>query len=328
MCKAKHMLLTGSLFASFFLPTIWVDQVQSQEKFPIRPLEIIVSTGAGGGADTTLRIVLNAIEPFLGQKAVVINKPGAVATLGHGLVARAKPDGYTLGLLTDGPLTQIRHVMKLDYTLNDFSYITNLVQYAGLWCVRSEFPAKNAEEFFEYARKQPGKLTYGMDGVGGIHQFAGERIFHAMKVKLRPIPYDNAGEVLKALLGGHIDVAGTVSNVALPHIKAGTIRCLFVTSRERMEGIPGAVGVSDLGHPEAETLNFRGIGGPKGISADRLAILEKAFRQAAQTDKVKDAIEKMGDRVVASSGKQFEDMVRSQDAVNATIAKEIGLAPK
>ena len=327
--ESKRFRYLGFLICVFLLSAVGLEVMAgAEEKFPTRPLEIIMPTGPGGGADTTLRIVVDAIEPFLGQKAVVINKPGASGIIGTNVIIGAKPDGYTLGCLWNGPLTTVRHVMKVSYKIDDFSYITQIVKGSGLWCVRSEFPAKNAEEFFEYAKKNPGKLTYGVDGIGGFHHLSGERIFHAMKVKLRPIPYADAGDNLKALLGGHVDVVGIVSNIALPHIKAGTIRGIFVTSRERIKEVPEAVGVSELGHPEAETLLLRGIVGPKGIPADRLAILEMAFRQAALTDKVKERLEKMGDTVVASTGKQFEELVRSEAAAMAIIAKEIGLAPK
>ena len=303
--------------------------VNAQEKFPSRPVDLIVPAPPGGGTDVISRLLADVIESSAGQKVIVLNKPGASATIGLAAVAQAKPDGYTLGNAWEGPLTAAPQVLKVSYTLDDFSYLSWISKYGLLFCVRSEFPARTAQEFFEYARKQPGKLTYSSDGVGGGVHFAAERVFQAMKVKLRIVPYGGAGDSIKALLGGHVDVYGGTITPAIPHIKAGVIRALFVTTKERAEALPEVPGVSDLGCPEAESVCFRGVIGPKGIPADRLAILEKMLQHATQTPKVREYLLKtLGETVVASTGKQFEEMVRKEFASKETTAKTIGLSPK
>ena len=258
----------------------------------------------------------------------MINKPGGSGTIGTNEIAKARPDGYNLGCIWNAPLTMVPHVLKVTYTLDDFIYITQVARGALIFCVRSEFPAKTAEEFFEYVRKNPGKLTYANDGVGNLLQFSGERLFHALKVKLRPVPYAGAGESIKALLGGHVDVYGGSVPPALPHIKAGTVRAVFVTTRERISELPDVPCASDLGHPEDATFIWRGIIGPKRLPADRVAILEKAFREGAQTQKMKNYLKELGETVVASTGKPFEELVRSEFAAMTLVAKEIGLSPK
>jgi len=197
-----------------------------------------------------------------------------------------------------------------------------------IFCVLTEFPAKTAQGFFDHARKNPGKLTYAGDGVGNIVHFSGERVFHAMNVKLRLVPYGGAGESIKALLGGHVDVYGGTVPPALPHIKAGTVRPLFITIKDRIEALPEVVGISDLGHPGVETFIWRGILGPKGIPSDRVAIIDKAVQQATQTQKVKDHLNKLGEMVWVASGKQFEEQVRTETTAMAAVAKQLGLAPK
>jgi tripartite-type tricarboxylate transporter receptor subunit TctC len=301
----------------------------AQEKFPTRPVELIVPAPPGGGTDVVARLLADVMEPSLGQKLIVINKPGGSGTIGLNAIMQAKNDGYTLGFVWEGPLTTVPQVLKVNYTLDDFSYLTWISKYGLIFCTGSEFPAKTAKEFFEYARKNPGKLTYAGDGVGGGVHFAGERIFQSLKVKLRLVPYGGAGESIKALLGGHVDVFGGPTTPAMPHIQAGTVRAVFVTTKERFEALPAVPGVSDIGCPEAETINFRGIIGSKQIPSDRLAILEKAFRQATQTDKVKEYLVKtLGETPVASTGKQFEELVRREFAARAVAAKDIGLVPK
>ncbi len=303
--------------------------VGAEKEFPIRPVELIVPTPPGGGVDILSRFLADAVEPLFGQRLVVINKPGGSGTLGINMIIKAKPDGYTLGCLWPAPLTMVPYLMKISYTVEDLSYITLLTRGLSMFCVRSEFPAKNAGEFFEYARRNPGKLAYASDGIGGAFHFIGERVFQAMGVKLRPVPYSGAGESLKALLGGHVEVAGLSFSTAAPHMKAGTVRAIFLTRKERVKELPEVASISDLGHPEIEAGGvWRGIVGPKGIPADRFAILEKAFRQAVQTDKMRGNVEKLGETVEASSGKEFENIVRLEAAENAIIAKQIGLTPK
>lgn len=298
------------------------------EKFPAHPIELVVPAAPGGGTDIMARILVDAITPFLDQKMVVINKPGGSGTIGLNVIAQAKPDGYTLGCVYNSPMTMVPHVLKVNFSVDQFSYAAMIAKGPMLFCVRSEFPAKTAKEFFEYAAKNPGKLTFAGDGVGNIAHFSGERVFHAKKVKLRLVPYGGAGESIKALLGGHVDVYGGTIPPAAPHIKAGTVRPLFVTTREGVDLLPGVPGVAALGPNIPDTVIWRGVIGPKGIPADRLAILEKALQQAAQTQKVKDSLRNLGETVSFGSGKQFEEAVRTEAAAMATAAKEIGLSPK
>jgi tripartite-type tricarboxylate transporter receptor subunit TctC len=298
-------------------------------EFPTKPIEVIVPAPPGGGTDIAARLVAEAIEPILKQKLVVINTPGGSGSLGLMQVVGAKPDGYTLGLIWQAPLTMVPTVIKVTYTLDDFSYITMLSKGANLFAARSEFPAKTAAEFFEYAGKNTGKLTYAGEGIGNTAHFAGEKVFQAKKVKLRLVPYGGSGESMKALLGGHVDIYGGSVLAAMPHIKAGKVKGIFVTTAERVSSLPDVPGILNLGlTADAETLVWRGILGPKGIPADRLAVLERAFQQAAQSTKVKEFLAQQGEELIVISSKEFEKRARSETAANGLVAKQIGLSPK
>jgi tripartite-type tricarboxylate transporter receptor subunit TctC len=326
--KSFNYLSALVLVFSLFCMMGWGRAIAAEEKFPNRPLELIVPTAPGGGTDVAARFLADIAGPILGQKVIVINKPGASATIGLTAIAQAKPDGYTLGSVWNGPLTMVPQVLKVSYTVADFSYLTLTSKIGVVFCVRAEFPASTAAEFFAYARKNPAKLTYSNDGVGNATHFAAERLFQAMKVKLRPVPYGGGGEAIKALLGGHVDVYGGTVISALPHIQAGTIRALFVTTRGGADSLPGVPGVSDLGYPEAETASWRGIIGPKGIPPSRFTMLQAAFREAAQSQKVKEHMKGLGEAVVTSTEKEFEELARTEFATMAVTAKELGLVPK
>jgi tripartite-type tricarboxylate transporter receptor subunit TctC len=303
----------------------WTDGF-GQEKFPAHPIQLIVATPPGGGNDITSRMIADEVAPLLGQKVVIVNKPGASQTLGAHETAKAKPDGYTILTLSNAPLTLAHFVLKIPYTLDDFSYVTLLNKGVMAIAVLSESPFKTAEELFEFGRKNPQKLTYGGDGIGNNAQFAAEKVFQGKGAKFRFVPYNGTGDVLKAALGGHVDIYSGSLMPLIPHIKAGKVRPLFVSSKERNKLLPDVPGTDDLGLPNASMYLWRGVFGPKGISADRLAILQKTLQQATQSEKAKAFYAEQGDEPGTISGKEMEAMIRAEAAANAVVAKQIGLS--
>jgi len=303
----------------------------ADEKFPSRPINLIVPAAPGGGTDIIGRIFADALESYLGQKVVILNKGGAAGTIGLNEAAKARPDGYTLVISPVSPLTMVPHVLQVPYTLKDFTYVTQITQAPLIYAVRSDFPAKTAKEFFEYLRPIPGKLTIGADGYGSIMHFAGTRVFHAMGVKLRAVHFGGTGEIIKAFLGGHVDVCSGTVQALLPHVESGKVRALFSSIRDKVEIMPGMASVTELGVPEVETLSWRGIFGPKGIPADRVAVLETAFRKAAEDDRIKgnsSLSPQTGERLVHLAGKPFEDKVQAEYEAIGKVIKQLDLGPK
>jgi len=321
LSRAGRVML-GVLAA--FLPLV----VHGAELFPTKPIEIIVPTPPGGGTDIATRLLADVTEPILGQKLVVVNKPGGGGTVGVSAITQAKPDGYTLGGIWNAPMTMTPHSLQVQYTLDDYVPIVQITAAPIVFCTKPDFPANNGKEFIEALRKNPGKLTYGNDGVGGTVQLSGERIFRTQGVQLRPVPFGGAGETLKAFLGGHVDIYGGSIPPILPHVKAGKAKCLLLTSRERSDALPQAASLSDLGASQAATVLWRGIIGPKGLPAERVAILEKAFRQGTQAPKFQEFAAKQGELAVGSSAAAFTELIRSEYQAFAQIVKDLGLGRK
>lgn len=303
----------------------WTEGFGQDEKFPTRTMQMNVATPPGGGNDLTARLIADVVSPILGQKMIIVNKPGASQTLGTSETAKAKPDGYTLVTLSNAPLTLAHLVLKTSYTLDDFSYISLLNKGVMVIAVLKESPIKSAEELFEFAKKNPRKLTYACDGIGNNSQFAAEKVFQAKGAKFRAVPYNGTGDVLKAALGGHVDIYTGSLMPLIPHIKNGKIRPLFVSSNHRVKLLPDVPGTDDLGLPNAAMYLWRGVFGPKGIPADRVAILEKALQQATQSAKAKSFYAEQGDEPGTLTGKELEKMIRAEAAENAIVAKQIGL---
>lgn len=302
--------------------------VRGAEPFPSRAIEVIVPTPPGGGTDIATRILAEVTEPILGQKLVVVNKPGGGGTIGVSALTRARPDGYTLAGVWNAPLTMTPHTLQAPYTVDDYRPITQITAAPLVFCTKPDFPAATGKEFIEVLRKNPEKFTYGDDGVGGTVQLAGERIFRAEGVRLRAVPFGGAGETLLAFLGGHVDIYGGSIPPILPHVKSGKAKCLLLTSRERSTALPQAVSLEDLGVPQAATVLWRGIIAPKGLPPDRLAVLEKAFRQGTQSQKFREFATKQGEEAVGSSAAAFEELIRSEYQAFGPIVKDLGLEKK
>lgn len=300
----------------------------AQEKFPTRPIEIIVPTPPGGGTDITARLLAELAEPMLGQKVVVVNKAGAGGTLGMSAVVQAKPDGYTLGGLWNAPLTMTPHSQAVPYSLQDYVAISLVDTAPMVMCTQPDFPANSGKEFIEVIRNNPNKYTYGNDGVGGTIQLSFERIFTKLGIKARPVPFGGAGETLKNFLGGHVSIyAGSIPPI-VSHVKAGAAKCLLLTSKEKSAAVPQAASLSELGIPETATYLWHGIVGPKGIPRDRIAILEKAFAQAAKSDKFRQMMEAKGVTVDGSGAAEFRKLIDTEFKAMGEVVTSLGMAKK
>lgn len=298
----------------------------AQEKFPARAIELVVPTPPGGGVDISGRIIAEMLEPILGVKLLVTNKPGANGTIGLAYVAAAKPEGYTLGMAYGAPLTISPHTMKLAYGPEDFVPITQLTGGTALiFCVKPEFPANSGKEFVEHIKRNPDRYSYGNDGVGAMVQLAGERLFKPLNLRLRPIPLSGAGETLKYFLGGHVDIYGGSIPPIAAFVKDGKAKCLLSTSAARNPMMPNAETATDLGMADRATELWRGVVAPKGLPMDRLRLLEAAFRKAAQVDKFKSYVLGSSERVVASSSEEFRALIMAEHRDFAKVVEALGL---
>lgn len=298
---------------------------QAQEKFPSRPIEIIVPTPPGGGTDTVFRQLAEIIEPILGQKVVVVNRPGGGGLIGMAAVTQAKPDGYVLGGLWNAPLTMTPHLQAAPYTPQDYQPVSMADSAPVVFCTKANFPANGGKEFLEHLAQNPGKYTYGNDGVGGTIQLAAERIFIKKGIKTRPVPFGGAGETLKNYLGGHVDIYGGSITTILPYVKDGSSKCLLLTGPDRNPSLPQAASLTDLDMLDAVTVLWHGVVAPKGLPADRLAILEKAFQQAARSERFRKYMESRGIKVEGSTGLEFRKLIDSEYKGMGEVMKALGL---
>ncbi|HYG45778.1 MAG TPA: tripartite tricarboxylate transporter substrate binding protein [Bordetella sp.] len=299
--------------------------VQAQDKYPTRAITIIVPTSPGGSTDTVIRQLAEITSGILKQPFVILNRPGAGGMIGTSAIVRAEPDGYTLGGIWNAPLTMTPHTLKAQYSPDDYVAVSLSDSAPIVLCTKANFPANTGIEFVEYAKENPDKLTYGTDGVGATIQLASERIFTKLGIKLRSVPFAGAGQTLQSFLSNQIDVYGGSIAPIMPYVKDKTVKCLILSSVNRVEALPHASSLTDLGIPEVQTLLWHGIIAPKGVSADRLKILEDAFRKAAQTREFRTFLASQSINVEGTSAKDMRKTMDDEYAAMEHVAKALGL---
>lgn len=300
---------------------------QAQQAYPTRPITLIIPAPPGGGTDSLGRTLAELVEPILGQKVVVENKPGAGGTLGVTLLTQASPDGYTLVGAYNGPLTALPHTLAVSYSLDSYIPIIEFAASGYVFCVRSDFQAKDAKEMIAHLKANPGKLTYAVDGIGNTVHLGAEIIFGKFGVKARPVPFNGSSEQVRAVLGGHVDIFTGSSGSVLPHIKSGALKCPFVTTTKGNPAVPSAVGLGDLGIADYQAALWWGLIAPKGTPDNRVKILENAFRKGMDSPKFKSATTALGATSDGLGPQEFANHIRTEYELHGRIVKQLGLQP-
>lgn len=276
------------------------------EKFPTRPVSLTVNFGGGGGTDTSARILSKAAEKYLGVPISVSNKPGGLGTTGVVDLMSKRPDGYSIGVATYAPLAIIPHQMQLPYTPESFDYILAYAQYQYGIFVNSKSPIKTLDELVAEAKKK-GSLTYAASGYP--QPFAMQRISELKGIKFEHMPVKSGAELNVQLLGGHVDVACAIMGDVLPLYKSGEVRILGTLTDARMEATPDVPTCKEQGY-DVTLYSYMAIAAPKGVPADKLAILRKAFSEAHKDAEFQEVMKRLNIPAVYMDGQEFEKRVK------------------
>lgn len=264
--------------------------------FPSKPVTLVVPFAPGGPTDAMARTLANAIKPVLGQTMLVDNKPGAGGNIGADLVARAEADGHTLLFGTSGPLAiNVSLYNKIGYDpLKSFAPILRLGHLPNVLVVHPSVPAQNVKELIAYAKAQPGKLSYASSGNGASSHLAGVLFNLRTGSEIQHIPYKGTGPALNDLLGGQVSMSFTDVLTALPHIKAGKLRILGVTSANRSRSLPDVPTLMEQGVPDFDVSVFFGVVAPAGTPKDVVQRLNSALSQVLQQPEVRQGLTAQG----------------------------------
>ena len=276
------------LVTSLVAAVVCASAALAQEAYPAKPITLIVPFPPGGVADIVGRPFADALSRELKQPVVIENKPGAGGGIGMGMVAKAKPDGYTLLLA----LSSISILPEADkvlgraplYQLDQFTPLARLTADPTVLAVRADSPWKSLQEFIDDARKRPGAITYGSSGNYGTMHVPMEMFAHSAGLKMLHVPFTGGGPAVIALLGGQVDALSTGPSTVLQHVKAGKIRVLAQWGDRRLASLPDVKTLSESGY-DAVFFQWSALFAPAGTPEPVVARLREAARVAAADPK-------------------------------------------
>ncbi|MFM9976175.1 MAG: Bug family tripartite tricarboxylate transporter substrate binding protein [Beijerinckiaceae bacterium] len=298
------------------------------QSYPARPITLLVPAPPGGGTDVFARALGEIVEGALKQKVVIENRGGGGGTLGVTQLVNARPDGYTLAFIWNSPITTSPHSLPVSYTPASYRAVMSIGYSSYVLCAQPDFAASNAKEMIAKLKEPGTRFTYGNDGVGGTMQLAAERIFNASGVKVRAVPFSGAGETAKNFLGGHVDLYGGSLPPILAHAKAGKAKCLLLTSAAKNAALPDADGLEAIGLADKQTVLWWGLIAPASTPEDIVNTVQKAFMDAAATDKFKEVMERQGATLEIKDGATTGALIKTELEALGEVARAAGIEKK
>jgi tripartite-type tricarboxylate transporter receptor subunit TctC len=301
----------------------------AQEKYPQRPIRLLVGFSAGGPTDIVARKYADRMGRILGQQLVVDNKPGASAVIASVDLVKSKPDGYTLMMITSsshGIAPNSMVVPRYD-AAKDFTYVTVVGVVPMVMAVHPDLPAKTLPEAVALFKANPGKYSYGSSGVGGIAHLAAELfLMQAGGLKVEHIPYKGAGPGIQDTVGGHVQMFFDTFSTTLPHHRAGTLRILASFGEQRSKAAPEIPTAVESGVAGAVAYTFNAIVAPAGTPRNVVDTIAEATKQAMADEAFRADLESVGvEPTPDSSPEKATAFVAAEIAKWAPVVKATGV---
>ena len=300
---------------SFNLAVCWLALAGavSAQTYPNKSLRLVVPFPPGAGTDMLARTIAAKLSDSMGQPVVVDNKPGAGATIGTDLVAKAAPDGYTLLLSTTSHAINPSVYTKLPYdTLKDFVTVTQVATVPTVLVVHPSVAANNIKELVAYAKANPGKLNMGSASSGTVFHLAGEYLKSQAGIDMVHVPFKGGGPAMTALLGGQVNVLFETTLTVQPQVKAGKLRALAVGSAKRASSMPDVPTVAELGFPGFSAENWYGVYAPAGTPRDVVMKLNAEIIKALNLPDVKERFASQGAELIGNTPEQHAAFLKTE----------------
>jgi tripartite-type tricarboxylate transporter receptor subunit TctC len=309
----------------FFIVLLFSVGCVHAQTYPSHPVKIIVAFPPGGGNDFIARFVAARLSSSTGQQFIVENRPGAGGTLGTEQGLKAAPDGYTL-LLVSNSYTANASLYKLRFDpLTDMTPIIQVSQGPYIVVVHPSLPVQTFGELLALAKREPDRLNFASSGTGSVNHLATALLANMAGFKLNHVPYKGTGPALSDTIGGQTNVLLGSPSTTLPHVRAGRLRALAVTSARRIQAEPDLPTVAEAGVPGYETTLWHGLIGPKGLPA---AVVEKIHAEVARVLSLREATELLQTDGVSPAGgspEQFRDIIRAEIEVWRKVVTDAGV---
>jgi tripartite-type tricarboxylate transporter receptor subunit TctC len=302
-------------------------QVAAQDRYPTRPIRLIVAFAAGGTTDFVARLVADKAKGTLGQSIVVENKPGANGAIGADFVSKAEPDGYTLFFSTAGALT-INPSLRTDLAydpVKDFAPVAPVVRNTVLFAAGPGLKADTAQDMLVLAREKPGAITVAITGVGAISHLAIELLQRAAGVRLRYVPYRGAGQAISDVIGGQVNAMSADLPSLIPQLRAGKVKGLAVASKTRSDTLPDAPTFAELGLGDVVADNWSAVLAPARTPPAIVAKLNAAFNAAVDDPDTRARFAENGVTAMSGSPEDLTTLIADETARWRKVVRDIGL---
>jgi tripartite-type tricarboxylate transporter receptor subunit TctC len=288
--------------------------VEGQERYPSRPIRLIVPFAPGGSTDIFARLIAERAQAPLGQPVVVENRAGAAGNIGAEAVARSAPDGYTLLMATTGVMA-INNALYKNMTYDaakDLEPVLFVASITNVLIVPPDFPAKSVAELIAAAKKEPGKLSFASSGAGSSTHMSAELFKSMSGTDILHVPYKGSGQALPDLMSGRVSMMFENAPGAVSHIKAGKVRALAVTGLKRSPAMPELPTVAESGVPGYESLSWSGIAVPAGTPRGTVETLNRAFNSILATAEMRQKLADQGAEHVGGPPEAFAQHIRAE----------------
>lgn len=313
--KLTTALEEACALALVVVPFLVVAGTTAAQVYPTKPIRMIVPQSAGGSTDLVARLVAQRLSDAVDQPVIVDNRPGAGSLNGTDIVAKAAPDGYTL-LVVAASFTinpSIRKKLPFD-PIRDFTPVSQLVTLPHILVVHPSVPVKSVKELIALAKSKPGELNFGSSGIATSTHLAAELFMHMTGTRMVNVPYKGGAPGMIALLGGQVQLYFATISTALPHIRAGKLRALAVTSAKRSVAAPEFPIIAEAGVPGYQHASWVGTFAPAKTPRPVIAKLNAEAVKAVQTPEVRTALLRDGLEAVGNSPEEFAAIVKSEVA--------------
>ena len=291
---------------------LWSGAVLPQA-YPSKPIRLFVSTGPGAPPDVMARLLSEKLVVSLGQPVIVENRPGASGSIGMAQVAKAPPDGYTIGIFSMGYTTAPSLVANMPYdTEKDLAPVTQLSRDSNLLVVTSALPAKSVAELVALAKAKPGQLKFASGGNSTPAHLAGELFKRELGIDIVHIPYKTPTAGAAAVLSGEVDMMFGATVAVAPHIKSGRVHVLAVATPKRLPAFAEVPTLVELGYPGVVISNWSGLVAPAGTPKDIIERLRAEMHRILALPDVTQRLEGLGVEAAPTSPEEFGALIRSE----------------
>ena len=319
--RRQCLLGAASLLSAAAAPRVFA------QAWPARPVRVIVPFPPGGSSDLVVRTYATRLGDLIGQQLVVDFRGGAGGSIGAAEVARAAPDGYTLLQVWDTHAVN-HHVYKVPYDFTkSFEPVTLLVQSAGILVAHPDFAPSGVKELIDYAKANPGKVTYGSAGAGSSNHLSGELFCQMAGVTMTHVPYKGGGPLITDLIGGHINIVFGTLPLFEPHVRTGKMKALAVLTKARLAQWPNLPAAAES-VPGFEAKTWFGLLAPAGTPKDIVARLHRDVVKTLADEKVREQFSSRGFETVASTPEGFSAFLNEQSETAGRLVRSAGIKPE